>query len=154
MELNRMKKTMLIVALLGSALMAQSGPLPNGVYAVERDNARGKNLVIRQFEGKDLVLDTKNFAPLLVEGKPQINRDERGSWLMIQLAPEAAKRLEDLTRSHMDRPIAVVVSDKVLSAPTVRSVITDGKARVTPCEDKSCEVLLRQLSKLRSRPRP
>ena len=142
-----MKKTMLVVALLGSALMAQNGPLANGVYAVERDNAKGRNLVIRQYEGKDLVLDTTNFAPLVAQGKPQINRDARGNWLMIQLAPDAAKRLEDLTRSHMDRPIAVVVGDKVLSAPTVRSVITDGKARVTGCEDQLCEALLRELSK-------
>ncbi len=93
------------------------------------------------------MLDTANFAPLVVDGKPEINRDPRGSWLMIQLAPEAAKRLEDLTRSHMNRRIAVVVSDKILSAPTVRSVIKDGKARVTPCEDESCDTLLRQLSK-------
>ena len=136
-----------MVALLGSALMAQNGPLANGVYAVEEGNANRRGLVIRQYEGKDVVLDTANFARLAVEGKPQINRDERGSWLTVQLSPEAAKRLEDLTRSHMNRPIAVVVSDKILSAPTVRSVIKDGKARVTPCEEESCEVLLRQLSK-------
>ena len=142
-----MKTTILTVALLGSALMAQNGPLANGVYAVEEGNANGKNLVIRQYEGKDVVLNTANFAPLAIEGKPQIKRDARGSWLMIQLAPEAAKRLEDLTRSRMNRPIAVVVGDKILSAPTVRSVITDGKARVTPCEDESCAALLRQLNK-------
>ena len=142
-----MKKAMFIFALLGSALMAQNGPLANGVYAVEEGNAKAKNLVIRQYEGKDVVLDMANFAPLVVDGKPEINRGPRGSWLMIQLAPEAAKHLEDLTRSHMNRRIAVVVSDKILSAPTVRSVIKDGKARVTPCEDESCETLLRQLSR-------
>jgi preprotein translocase subunit SecD len=147
LELNFMKTTMLMVALLGSALMAQNGQLANGVYAIEEGNAKGENIVIRQYGGKDVVLDTAKFAPLVVEGKPQINRDERGSWLMIQLAPEAAKRLEDLTRSHMNRSIAVVINDKIVSAPTVRSVIRDGKARVTPCEDESCETLLRQLSK-------
>ena len=142
-----MKKTMLIVALLSSALTAQNGRLTNGVYAVEKGNTTAKNLVIRQYEGKDVVLDTANFAPLVVAGKPEINRGPRGSWLTVQLAPEAAKRLEDLTQSHINRPIAVVVGDKILSAPTVRSVITDGKARVTPCEDESCETLLRELSK-------
>ena len=142
-----MKKTMLIVALLSSALMAQNGRLANGVYAVEKGNTTAKNLVIRQYEGKDVVLDTANFAPLVVAGKPEVNRGARGSWLTVQLAPEAAKRLEDLTQSHINRPIAVVVGDKILSAPTVRSVITDGKARVTPCEDESCETLLRELSK-------
>ncbi len=142
-----MKKTMLIVALLSSALMAQNGRLANGVYAVEKGNTTAKNLVIRQYEGKDVVLDTANFAPLVVAGKPEVNRGPRGSWLTVQLAPEAAKRLEDLTQSHINRPIAVVVGDKILSAPTVRSVITDGKARVTPCEDESCETLLRELSK-------
>ncbi len=142
-----MKKTTLIVALLSSALMAQNGRLANGVYAVEKGNMTAKNLVIRQYEGKDVVLDTANFAPLVVAGKPEVNRGPRGSWLTVQLAPEAAKRLEDLTQSHINRPIAVVVGDKILSAPTVRSVITDGKARVTPCEDESCETLLRELSK-------
>jgi preprotein translocase subunit SecD len=142
-----MNRIMLIFALLGSALMAQNGPLANGVYAVEESKAKEKYFVVRQYKGKDVVLDTANFAPLVVEGKPEIHRDSRGSWLMIQLPPEAAKRLEDLTQSHMNRRIAVVVSDKILSAPTVRSVIKDGKARVTPCEDESCETLLRQLSK-------
>jgi preprotein translocase subunit SecD len=142
-----MTMTIRMVALLGSALMAQNGPLANGVYAVEDIRANGKNLVIRQYQGKDVVLDTTNFAPLAIEGKPRVNRDAHGSSLMIQLTSEAAKRLENLTRSHMGRPIAVVVNDKILSAPTVRSVISDGKARVTPCEDKSCEMLLRQLSK-------
>ena len=138
---------MLIVALLSSALMAQNGRLANGVYAVEKGNTTAKNLVIRQYEGKDVVLDTANFAPLVVAGKPEVNRGPRGSWLTVQLAPEAAQRLKDLTQSHINRPIAVVVGDKILSAPTVRSVITDGKARVTPCEDESCETLLRELSK-------
>jgi preprotein translocase subunit SecD len=141
-----MKTTMLMVVLLSSALMAQNGPLANGVYAVEEGNANGKNPVVRQYKGKDVVLDTANFAPLVVEGKPEIKRDAGGSWLMIQLAPEAAKRLENLTRSQMNRPIAVVVNDRILSAPAVRSVITDGKARVTPCEDEACETLLRQLT--------
>ena len=142
-----MKTTMLLVALLGSALMAQNGPLPNGIYAVEEGNAKGSSLVIRQYEGNSVVLDAANFAPLVAEGKPQLKRDAHGSTLMVKLAPEAAKRLEDLTRSHIDRRIAVVVSDKILSAPTVRSVIKDGEARLTPCEDVSCETLLRQLNK-------
>ena len=140
-----MKNAMLIVALSCSALVAQNGPLANGVYAVAKGNPTAKNHVVRRYEGKEVVLDTANFAPLLIEGKAEIRRGARGSSLMIQLAPEAAKRLEDLTRSQMNRPIAVLVSDKILSAPTVRSVIKDGKAIVTPCEEESCETLLRQL---------
>lgn len=142
-----MKKTMLVLALLSSALVAQNGRLANGVYAVERGNKTAKNLVIREYDGRDVVLDTANFAPLIVEGKPEVNRGPGGSGLTVQLAPDAAKRLEDLTRSRINRRIAVVVGDKILSTPTVRSVITDGKAWVTPCEDESCETLLRELSK-------
>ena len=142
-----MNKTILIAALLSSALMAQNGPLANGVYAVEEGKANEKNIVVRQFEGKNVLLDTANFAPFVLERKPEIRREPRGSWLAIQLAPEAANRLEDLTRSHMNRRIAVVVGDKILSTPTVRSVIKDGKAMVTPCENDSCETLLRQLSR-------
>ena len=64
-----MKKIMLILSLLGSALMAQNGPLANGVYAVEEGKAKEKNLVVRQYEGKDVVLDTANFAPLVSRGQ-------------------------------------------------------------------------------------
>jgi preprotein translocase subunit SecD len=146
-NMKNMKKIISMVPMLVGVLMAQNGPLANGVYAVEEDNAKAKNPVVRRYEGKNVVLDTAAFAPLLIQGRPEINRDPRGSSLMIQLAPEAAKRLEDLTRSHMNRRIAVVVDDKILSAPKVRSVIEDGKARLTPCEDESCDTLLRQLSK-------
>jgi len=142
-----MKRIMCVIALLSGALMAQEGRLANGVYAVEESKAMARNPVVRQHEGKDLVLDAEGFVPLVVEGKPEVNRSARGSELTVQLAPDAARRLEDLTRSHFNRPVAVVVGDKILSAPTVRSVITDGKVRVTPCEDKSCETLLRELSK-------
>jgi len=143
-----MKKTMLIVALLlSTVLIDENVGHTIGVYAVDKAATTAKNFVSGQYGLKDVVLVTANFAPLVVEGKPEVNRGPRGSWLKVQLAPEAAKRLEDLTRSHIDRAIAVVVGDKILSAPTVRSVITDGKARVTPCEDESCETLLRELSK-------
>ncbi len=142
-----MKTRILIFALLGSALMAQNSPLADGVYAVEEGGANGRTFVIRQYEGKNVALDTANFAPFIFAGKPQIEGDGRVNWLTIQLAPEAAKRLEDLTRSHMNRRIAIVVSEKIVSALTVRSVITDGKSRVTGCKDGSCEALLRELSR-------
>ncbi len=142
-----MKRIMFTLALFSSALIAQNGRLANGIYAVEKGNTTAKNVVVRQHEGKNYVLDTATFVPLVVEGKPEVKRGAGGSWLSVQLAPDAAKRLEDLTRSHINQHLAVVVGDKILSAPTVRSVITDGKARVTPCDDEACDTLLRELSK-------
>ena len=106
-------KTILIAALLGSACMAQNGPLANGVYAVEDGSQKARNSVSRQYNGKLVVLDTAAFAPLVVQGKPEVKRDSQGSWLEVQLAPEAAKRLEELTRSHLNRPLAVVVGDRM-----------------------------------------
>jgi preprotein translocase subunit SecD len=142
-----MKTKLLIAAFFGSALIAQNAPLANGIYAVEKADAKGGTLPVRQYKGKDLVLNTANFAPLAVEGQPEVRRDERSSSLMMQLGPEAAKRLEALSRAHIDEPIAIVVGDKIVSAPTLRSVIKDGKAQVGPCDDPSCESLIRQLGK-------
>ncbi|HLH18185.1 MAG TPA: hypothetical protein VKX45_13255 [Bryobacteraceae bacterium] len=142
-----MKKVMWIAALWSSALTAQNGRLANGIYAVEKGNTTAKNLVTRKYEGKDVLLDTAKFAPLVIEGKPEIQRGPRGSGLSVQLAPEAARRLAALTRSHIDRQIAVVIGDRVVSTPTVRSAITDGKAWITPCEDESCQTLRRELGK-------
>jgi len=142
-----MKTKLLIAALFGGALIAQNAPLPNGIYAVEKSDAKGGNLVVRQYKGQDVVLNTANFAPLVVEGQPEVRRERRGSSLMVQLGPEAAKRLEELSRYHINEPIAIVVGDKIVSAPVLRSVIKDGKAQVTPCDDASCESFLRQLGK-------
>lgn len=138
-------KKLMFIALLASALVAQRGPASDGIYAVVEGSAQAKSPIIRQHEGKSVVLETANFVPLVIEGKPEIQRDQRGASLMIQLTPVAAKRLEELTRTHMNQPIAVVVGDKVLSTPKVRSVIQDGRAMITPCEDASCASLLRQL---------
>lgn len=141
-----MKKMMLCVALLSGALLAETGPLANGVYAISARKEPTKEQVTRQYQGQDVVLDTAHFAPLVVAGTPQVQRDAKGSGLLIQLAPEAARRLEELTRSHLNERLVVVVADRIVSAPTVRSVIQDGKARITPCEDEACATLLRQLS--------
>jgi hypothetical protein len=106
------KKMMWILALSASALMAQDGPLANGIRHRGRqpeDKESCHPPVPRQGRFARHV----NFAPLAVEGKPQINRDPRGSSLQIQLAPDAAKRLADLTRSQMNRPIAVVIGDRI-----------------------------------------
>ena len=54
LELNTMKTTMLMVALLGSALMAQDGPLANGVYAVEEGNAKERILLSDGTKAKTL----------------------------------------------------------------------------------------------------
>ena len=142
-----MNKTMLMMALLGSTLMGQDGRLANGAYAVEEGNTKAKGRVVRQYGGKDVGLDTTNFAPFVLAGKPEVQRDPSGSSLMIQLAPDAAKRLEDLTLSQLNRKIAVVVGDKIVSTPTVRGVIKDGKAKIAPCDDESCQPLLGELSK-------
>ncbi len=142
-----MNKFILCLAFLAGTLLAQNKPLANGVYAVEDGSVKAKDPATRQHEGTSVVLDKADFAPLVSNEKPQVHRGADGSWLLVQLAPEPAKRLENLTRSHMNHRLAVVVDDKILSMPTVRSVIQDGKARVTPCQDEACETLLRLLSK-------
>ncbi|MBM3726416.1 MAG: hypothetical protein FJW40_13430 [Acidobacteria bacterium] len=140
-----MKKVRLMALLAGAAL-AQNERLANGVYAVEKSSGAAKSPVVRQFEGKDVVLDAANFAPLAIVGSPEVKRGPGGSSVSVQLAPEAARRLAVLTKSHMNRNIAVVVGGRILSAPAVRSVIADGKAQLTPCEDASCETLVRELA--------
>lgn len=55
--------------------------------------------------------------------------DEFGNPVVsISFKKEAAKRFADLTRSNMGKPIAIVLDGKVVSAPNVRAVITNGQA--------------------------
>ncbi len=65
--------------------------------------------------------------------------------LLLELTPDAATRLEALTRDSLGKQVAFVVDDDVVSIHKIRSVITDGRFRVSRCTDNACEYIYGRL---------
>ena len=51
--------------------------------------------------------------------------------VQVTLSPESAARFEDATRGWVDRRIAILIDDKVNSAPVVKSAIGGGHISIT-----------------------
>jgi preprotein translocase subunit SecD len=58
--------------------------------------------------------------------QPQVSGTNRSMWeTTFVLSQDAAKRFGDFTGSHINQPMAIVLDDQVLMAPTIQSKITD-----------------------------
>ncbi|SDE96431.1 preprotein translocase subunit SecD [Thermoanaerobacter thermohydrosulfuricus] len=53
----------------------------------------------------------------------------------LVLDAEGTKKFAEATQKFLNQPIAIVLDDKVISAPTVQSVITNGNAVITGLKD-------------------
>ncbi len=144
---------------------SHSHSLANGVYAILREGRTPEEVPIeelphviliydRKYSDSDknqppvyVALGTSSFVPLVLAGPPQAHKDDRG-WtsLNITLAREHVKTLEDFTRTHLDGKVAIVIDGEIITMHTVRTVIQDGKARITRCTDDACETLRLKLA--------
>ncbi len=58
--------------------------------------------------------------------QPQMSATNRSMWeTTFVLSQDAAKRFGDFTGSHINQPMAIVLDDEVLMAPTIQGKITD-----------------------------
>ena len=138
----------------------------NGVYAVLREGLtraevqteKVPHVVLvydRKYSDADkdqppkyVALDTSSFVPLVLAGQPETQKDDRGwTLLSVTLAPQHVKTLENFTRAHLDGMVAIVIDSEIITMHKVRSVIEDGKAKITRCFDDACTTLLLKLAK-------
>jgi preprotein translocase subunit SecD len=162
-----LRTAILMTAALASTQSAQppvASPLANGVYALVGEGSTEKEaragtdspvVVVRARPSeankdespKYVALEPSSFVPLVFAGPPVVRKDDRGASLDTVLAPREAKRLEALTRTRLGQKIAVVIDGEIVSMPVVRSIIQDGKAKLTGCESDDCKALLQKLRK-------
>ncbi|MBD3372178.1 MAG: hypothetical protein GF403_05620 [Candidatus Coatesbacteria bacterium] len=65
----------------------------------------------------------------------QLSEDNFGAALALTLDASAAAAFAALTAEYIDRPLAVVVGDRVITAPVVREVIEDGRIKLVGLDD-------------------
>jgi len=138
----------------GFYLVAAMAPSADALPAPAREQqiARHDSKYLRDSEGTpvsylllsrrpDVVLTLAN-APVLLEkgsnGFPE---------LRLELSKEAAADLERMSREHLDQRVALVVDGEVVTTHKIRSVITDGKVRLTRCTDNACQHIYTRLTK-------
>ncbi len=61
----------------------------------------------------------------------QFSPNSLGPTISLEFNPEGAKLFAELTRANVGKPVAIVLDGVILSAPTVREEIRDGRAEVS-----------------------
>jgi len=81
--------------------------------------------------------DKKGFVATKLTGKylkiarVQINPNTSNFEVGLEFNSEGAKIFADLTRRNLQKPLAISLDNRIISAPIVQSVIEDGKAVIT-----------------------
>jgi len=100
----------------------------------------------------------KNEVPILVKAKPALTGEllENASVdvssfgipdIGLKFRPEGAKRFSKVTGENIGKRLAILLDDKVITAPTIRTAITNGRASIQgKFTSEEAQRLARQLS--------
>lgn len=128
--------------LLDDSVTATPGATPPpGVQFLRGDGGRGQEAtyaVRRRVE-----VDGANLSDARAGQNPQT-----GEWVVnFTFDAAGARRFADITRANVGRPFAIVLDDKVITAPVIREPITGGRGQIsgsfTAASANELSVLLR-----------
>jgi preprotein translocase subunit SecD len=143
---------------------APAKKLPDGIYAVQRDGPKEKD-VLPLKDGEVLVVHRHRYLKdgekepprfLVVRSAPDVPLDlaaepkavkegEEVVRILLKLRPKAAAALERLTRDRLGRQVTIVLGGEVVTVHKVREVIKGGDAQITSCAAGAAGYLLQQL---------
>ncbi|MDO8488470.1 MAG: protein translocase subunit SecD [bacterium] len=76
-----------------------------------------------------------DFIPTSLTGSDlkfaQVNFDNGKAVVEIEFTPDGAKKFGEITARNLGRPLAISLDGQIVSAPTVQTAITDGRAVIT-----------------------
>lgn len=108
----------------------------------ERGEGEGKEVraahILFAKQSISMIPDSVRFKPTGLSGKNLKDAfiDYQGQGLGspqvgLQFDSEGAALFADITKRNIDKPIAIFLDDEIISAPTVQTEITDGRAVIT-----------------------
>ena len=123
------------VAVLVSYLLVPCGqlhaeepaPLLEFRLADNNETAGWKEMEVRGSSNSVFVSDEVALTGRHVE-KVSFDKDENSPLLLLTLTEEGAKAMGEITSRNLNKKLAIVLNGKVLSAPTIRSTITNNVA--------------------------
>jgi preprotein translocase subunit SecD len=86
-------------------------------------------------------------VPLVLAKTPELQQKGENGFpeLRLDLTPEAASKLEKLTREHLGGKVAFVIDGEPVTLHKIRSVITGGQFRLSRCTDTACQYIYGRL---------
>jgi preprotein translocase subunit SecD len=137
--------------------------LADGVYAVQRDSLKEKDLLPVQ-EDEVLLTDRHRYQAgtndpprfLVVHTAPDVSLDLAGPpraqgdgpdvlRILLKLKPGATAALEKVTRARLGKQLAIVLGGEVVTVHKVREVIRGGDVQITACAPGSAPYLFERL---------
>lgn len=137
--------------------------LPNGLYLVFNESAEESQLkpvgqqqtIVYDYEffpqaDRDpacyLTISMEEYIPLKLANEPQKEKDTQGKpKLLLQLANDQIKPLEEFTTRNLGKAVAIVIGSKVVTKHKIKEAIKGGKMQITRCSDNGCDILYTQL---------
>jgi preprotein translocase subunit SecD len=94
-----------------------------------------------------LLLPKTADVPLVLAKAPQLQEKGENGFpeLRLELTPEAAGKLEKLTREHLGGKLAFMIDGEPVTLHKIRSVITGGQFRLSRCTDSACQYIYGRL---------
>jgi preprotein translocase subunit SecD len=138
--------------------------VPAGVYAVQRDSVKKKD-VLPLKDGEVLVVNHYRYEKkgddqppryVVVRSVPEValelasepKAEKEGKEvvrILLKLKPKAASALERLTREQRGKAIAIVLGGEVVTMHKVREAIKGGEVQITSCAAGAAGYLLKEL---------
>ena len=99
----------------------RSGRAPAGMRLLDSTEGAGQSYLIR----RRVMVDGNN----LVDARPGVG--DSGPEVNIRFDAKGSRDFADATTQNVGRPFAIVLDDKVISAPVIREPILGGSARIS-----------------------
>lgn len=94
-----------------------------------------------------LLLPRTADVPLVLAKSPELQEKGENGFpeLRLELTPEAASKLEKLTREHLGGRVAFAIDGEPVTLHKIRSAITGGQFRLSRCTDDACRYIYGRL---------
>ncbi|MBI1239448.1 MAG: protein translocase subunit SecD [Alphaproteobacteria bacterium] len=122
---------------------ALAGRVPPGSELLDGETTGPDGKPVRYLVQKRVMVSGEN----LTNAQQTINQQTGEVVVSFQFDLQGARRFGDVTRENVGRPFAIVLDDKVISAPVIREAITGGQGQIsgnfTVTEANNLAILLR-----------
>lgn len=144
---------------INNAISVNKISLEDGIYLIHRKGDVSKKILplsanekIIQFNKefiektdpgpKYLVINTNEFAPLLLKEKPKTeDQTAEKKKLLLALNEEGKNRLKEFSTKNLYKSTTIVVNGEALTMHKIKSVLDGGFLQITRCNDNACELL-------------
>lgn len=111
-------------------VLAAKAPPPSGTQVLsgsETDRSGGRSQAPKYLVESKTLMTGDVISDALVRPATQLE----GPYVALELNARGAKQFEELTGSHVGRRLAIILDNKVYSAPVIRERIGGGRASIT-----------------------